>query len=75
MISMRTLMLFGGVGATVVAIAVAGGLALSAAMAGAPDLREPELRNVASSVLPADQSITGVSLRSWANGADTRSRR
>ncbi|MDX5962812.1 hypothetical protein SIM91_05720 [Rhodococcus opacus] len=71
MISKRTLMLFGGVGATVVAIAVAGGLALSAAMTGAPDLREPELRNVASSVLPADQSITGVRLRAWANGADT----
>lgn len=70
-ISKRTLALFGGVGASVVVIAVAGGLALSAAMTGAPDVREPDLPNVAASVLPADQSITGVSLRSWTDGVDT----
>ncbi|NLU65036.1 hypothetical protein HCA61_22625 [Rhodococcus sp. HNM0563] len=69
-ISKRTLALFGGVGASVVVIAVAGGLALSAAMTGAPDFREQELPNVAASVLPANQSIPGMSLRSWTDGAD-----
>ena len=69
-ISKRTLAIFGALGTTVVTIAVVGGLALSAAMTGTPELRESELREVALGVLPADQSITGMSLRSWTDGAD-----
>lgn len=67
----RTWAVFGGLGAAAVALTVGGGLALSSAMTGAPDLRDSKLPQVASSVLPADQSITGVTLRSWTDGADT----
>lgn len=70
-ISKRTLAIFGVLGTAVVTVAVVGGLALSAAMTGTPELRESELREVALGVLPADQSITGMSLRSWTDGADS----
>lgn len=68
--SKRTLAVYGGIGALVVAIAVGGGLALSSAMTGSADARDSELPAIATAVLPDQSSIAGTTVKSWSSGSD-----
>ncbi|WP_458683683.1 hypothetical protein [Prescottella equi] len=68
--SKRTLAVYGGIGALVVALAVGGGLALSSAMTGSADARDSELSTITTAVLPGESSIAGTTVKSWTAGSD-----
>ena len=66
--SRRTLAVYGGLGVAAVAVAVAGGLALSSSMTGPADLRASDLQSVAAAVLPAEGAIAGTTMKTWTDG-------